>query len=78
MKKNYSILLCLLLAVSVTAQDIFINRDPVVNKLWSIEPGTILHFGGNGHISGKRTIKCGIIDGVMGQWIFDTAIIRYP
>ncbi len=66
------------MAVSATAQDIFINKDTVVNKLWSIEPSTIVYFGSKGHINGKRTIKCRIIDAVMGQWIFDTAIIPYP
>ena len=78
MKKNCSIFLCMLLAVSTQAQDIFINKDTIVNKLWSIEPGTILHFGSKGHISGKGTIKGGIIDAAMGQWIFDTTITVYP
>ncbi len=78
MKKNYSMLLCMLLAVSTQAQDIFINKDTVVNKLWPIEPGTIVHFGSKGHISGKGIIKGGIIDAAVGQWIFDTSITVYP
>ena len=78
MKKNCSILLCMLLAVSAKAQDIFINKDTVIYKLWSVEPGTILHFGSKGHISGKGTVRGGIIDAAIGQWIFDTTITVYP
>lgn len=63
---------------SLSSQDIFINRDTTINNTWSIAPGTILKFGSKGHVRGKGTIRGGIIDASMGQWIFDTTLTIYP
>lgn len=63
---------------TATAQDIFINKDTSINKDWSIPKGTIIKFGSKGHISGRATIRGGIIDAALGQWIFDTSITVFP
>lgn len=78
MKKITGCLLGVCLLFNLKAQDIFINKDTLVDKIWNITTGTILHFGSQGHISGKGTIKGGIIDASLGQWIFDTTLTLYP
>jgi len=62
----------------LSAQDIFITKDTTINNTWIIPPGAILKFGSKGHISGKGTIKGGIIDAALGQWIFDTSLTIAP
>lgn len=62
----------------IFSQDLFINKDTTINNTWTLAPGTILKFGGKGHISGKGTIKGGIIDASLGQWIFDTTLTLFP
>jgi len=74
----FFILMCSILFMEADAQDIFINKDTIVDKTWTISPGTILKFGSKGHISGHGTIKGGIIDAALGQWIFDTTLTLYP
>ncbi len=80
MKSSYMIvaLLQLLCNCPLFAQDIFINKDTTVNNTWNIPSGAILKFGSKGHISGKGTIKGGIIDAALGQWIFDTNLTISP
>jgi hypothetical protein len=78
MKKIFYSFIFLLLAFNIQAQDILINKDTVINKTWNIPPGTILKFGSKGHISGTGTIRGGIIDAALGQWIFDTTLTLYP
>jgi hypothetical protein len=63
---------------NIRAQDILINKDTVINTTWNIPAGTILKFGSKGHISGHGTIRGGIIDAALGQWIFDTTLTLYP
>ncbi|MBC7627082.1 hypothetical protein [Ferruginibacter sp.] len=60
------------------SQDLFIIKDTMVNNTWTIPPGSILKFGSKGHISGKGTIRGGIIDASLGQWIFDTTLTIIP
>ena len=60
------------------AQDIFINKDTTINNVWKIPAGTILKFGSKGFIKGKGTIKGGIIDAALTQWIFDTTLHVLP
>jgi hypothetical protein len=60
------------------SQDIFIDKDTTINKTWNIPAGTILRFGSRGHISGSGTIRGGIIDAALGQWIFDTTLAIFP
>ena len=62
----------------IFSQDIFISKDTTINNTWTILPGTILKFGSKGHISGKGTIRGGIIDASLGQWIFDTTLTITP
>ena len=81
MTKTFYSLTALLFSTAlcnIQAQDILINKDTVINKLWNIPPGTILKFGSKGHISGVGTIRGGIIDAALGQWIFDTTLTLYP
>lgn len=60
------------------SQDIYINKDTTIDKTWNLPAGTILHFGSKGHISGSGTIKGGIIDAALMQWIFDTTLTVIP
>ncbi len=60
------------------AQDIFINKDTLLEKDWNLPTGAILKFGSKGHISGNATIRGGIIDAALSQWIFDTSINIIP
>ncbi|MEO5890160.1 MAG: hypothetical protein ABIQ31_07905 [Ferruginibacter sp.] len=80
MKTRYPIIALLLLfpVGKSFSQDIFISKDTTINTTWNIPAGTILKFGSKGHISGKGTIKGGIIDASMAQWIFDTTLTISP
>jgi len=79
MKAGYLILLTVFLINNITySQDIFISKDTTINTNWNIPAGTILKFGSRGHISGKGTIRGGIIDAALGQWIFDTTLTIFP
>ena len=60
------------------SQDIFINKDTIINTTWQLTRGSILKFGSKGHISGNGTIKGGIIDAALTQWIFDTTLNLIP
>ncbi len=60
------------------SQDLFISKDTTVNNTWTIPAGSILKFGSKGHISGTGTIRGGIIDASLGQWIFDTTLTIIP
>ncbi|MBS4065151.1 MAG: hypothetical protein KGZ74_11360 [Chitinophagaceae bacterium] len=60
------------------AQDIFINKDTTINNTWNIPKGTILKFGSKGRISGNGTIRGGIIDAYLHQWIFDSSLSVFP
>jgi hypothetical protein len=60
------------------AQDILISKDTIINNTWNIPAGAILKFGSKGHIRGNGTIRGGVIDASMGQWIFDTTITLIP
>ena len=60
------------------SQDIFINKDTTINNTWKIPEGAIMKFGSGGHISGKGTIRGGIIDASLHQWIFDTSLTIQP
>ena len=62
----------------IFSQDIFINKDTTINNTWNIPPGAILKFGSKGHIGGKGTIRGGIIDAALGQWIFDSTLTLNP
>lgn len=68
----------LLPATTVFSQDIFIGKDTTINNTWTIPAGAILKFGSKGHISGKGTIRGGIIDASLEQWIFDTTLTLMP
>ena len=63
---------------NVFSQDIFIGKDTIINNSWTIPSGAILKFGSKGHISGRGTIRGGIIDAALGQWIFDTTLTIFP
>lgn len=67
-----------LFSSALFSQDIWINKDTVINKTWELPQGTILRFGSKGHISGSGIIRGGIIDAPMGQYIFDTTINIFP
>lgn len=71
-------LLCSICTIQSFGQDIYINKDTTINNTWNIPEGTILKFGSKGHISGRGTIKGGIIDAALTQWIFDTDIELQP
>jgi hypothetical protein len=71
----FSILTC---CSKTFSQDIFISKDTAVNNTWTIPPGAIIKFGSKGHISGKGTIRGGVIDAAPGQWIFDTTLDLFP
>ncbi len=60
------------------AQDIFINKDTTISNTWTIPKGTIIKFGSKGKLSGKGTIRGGIIDAYAHQWIFDTSLSVFP
>jgi hypothetical protein len=60
------------------SQDIYIEKDTVINNTWNIPKGAILKFGSKGRIKGNGTIKGGIIDAAYTQWIFDTTLIISP
>jgi len=62
----------------IFSQDIFINKDTTINNTWNIPSGAIIKFGSKGHIGGKGTIRGGIIDAALGQWIFDTTLTLNP
>ena len=72
------IAMLLQLHMNVSAQDIYIVKDTIVNNTWTIPAGAILKFGSKGHISGKGTIRGGIIDAPITQWIFDTTLTIQP
>ena len=77
--KNIILLTTLLLLFNICrAQDILINKDTTVNNTWVIPKGTILKFGSKGRISGSGTIRGGIIDAYLHQWIFDTSLSIFP
>ncbi len=80
MKKSFLFFCAALLfaAPKVFAQDIFIAKDTTINNTWNIPAGAILKFGSKGHISGKGTIRGGIIDASLQQWIFDTTLTLVP
>jgi hypothetical protein len=69
---------CILFVSNVFAQDIFINKDTTINDVWKINAGVIIKFGSKGFIKGKGTIKGGIIDAALTQWIFDTTLQLFP
>lgn len=73
-----AMLLLLAIANDLSSQDIFINKDTTINNTWNIPKGTIIKFGSKGHIHGKGTIKGGIIDASLMQWIFDTDLTIQP
>ena len=80
MKTSY-LLFCVALlstAPNAFAQDIFIGKDTTINNTWNIPAGAILKFGSKGHISGKGTIRGGIIDASLQHWIFDTTLTLFP
>jgi hypothetical protein len=60
------------------SQDLFIGKDTAINNTWNIPSGILLKFGSRGHISGRGTIRGGIIDASLGQWIFDTTLTIIP
>ncbi|HEX4957277.1 MAG TPA: hypothetical protein VFV46_03810 [Lacibacter sp.] len=62
----------------VTAQDIYLNKDTTINNTWVIPKGTIIKFGSKGRISGNGTVRGGIIDAYLHQWIFDSTITVFP
>ena len=72
------VLFCFVLATRINAQDIFLNKDTTINNTWTIPKGVLLKFGSKGKINGTGTIKGGIIDAALTQWIFDTTITVYP
>jgi hypothetical protein len=78
MKKSFVAFTFCFAFLLAEAQDIYINKDTVVKGVWQLQPGAILHFGSKGHISGSGTIRGGIIDAALGQWIFDTTVMLYP
>jgi hypothetical protein len=80
MKAVYLIITCFVLlpAGKLFSQDIFISKDTTINNTWNIPAGAILKFGSKGHINGKGTIRGGIIDAALGQWIFDTTLTINP
>ncbi|MES2891100.1 MAG: hypothetical protein V4725_03785 [Bacteroidota bacterium] len=73
-----AVILLLFLETPARSQDIFISKDTTVNNTWKIPAGAILKFGSKGHISGKGTIRGGIIDAALSQWIFDTTLNVEP
>ena len=80
MKTSYLViaLITIIPTCKTFSQDLFINKDTTINNTWNIPAGTILKFGSRGHISGKGTIRGGIIDAALGQWIFDTTLTLFP
>jgi hypothetical protein len=79
MKTTLLLLIALMVATSNTfSQDILINKDTTVNNTWKIPSGAILKFGSKGHISGTGTIRGGVIDASLEQWIFDTTLTIIP
>jgi hypothetical protein len=68
----------IILSLKSNAQDIYINKDTTINNTWNIPKGTILKFGSKGKINGTGTIKGGIIDAALTQWIFDTTLTVSP
>ena len=72
------VLFCFVLSATTNAQDIFLNKDTTINNTWTIPKGSILKFGSKGKISGTGTIKGGIIDAALTQWIFDTTLTVSP
>jgi hypothetical protein len=77
----YQTLIVALICISantIQAQDIFINKDTTVNNNWILPKGAILHFGSKGHINGTGTIKGGIIDAALTQWLFETSLEVQP
>jgi hypothetical protein len=79
MKRSVLPIFCVLACLPATkAQDIIINKDTTINNTWNIPKGTILKFGSKGKISGKGTIKGGIIDAAYTQWIFDSTLTVAP
>ncbi|MEP7108150.1 MAG: hypothetical protein ABI760_09205 [Ferruginibacter sp.] len=80
MKSCYPLIILFILFPDRKAfsQDLFIGKDTTINSDWNIPSGTILKFGSRGHISGKGTIRGGIIDASLGQWIFDTTLTIVP
>lgn len=75
---SFLLLLLIVASTNVTAQDIFISKDTVVHNTWVLPKGTILKFGSKGRIRGSGTIKGGIIDAALTQWIFDTTLTLQP
>jgi hypothetical protein len=78
MIKAITTIIYVIIFSNLFAQDIYINKDTTINTEWKIPSGTILKFGSKGHISGKGSIKGGIIDAALSQCIFDTTLKLYP
>jgi hypothetical protein len=79
MKLSVFFILFFTVCTSATnAQDIFINKDTIINNTWNIPKGTILKFGSKGNINGNGTIKGGVIDAAYTQWIFDSTLTVSP
>ena len=74
----FTLAIAVCLSVAATAQDIYINKDTTINTTWNIPKGTLLKFGSKGKINGTGTIKGGIIDAALTQWIFDTTLTVSP
>jgi hypothetical protein len=74
-------ILLIISALSISeakARDIFINKDTTINNTWNIPKGTILKFGSKGRINGNGTIRGGIINAYLHQWIFDSSLSVFP
>jgi hypothetical protein len=77
--RTFFLLFCYTLCnKNVSAQDILINKDTVINTTWIIPKGTIIKFGSKGRINGNGIIKGGIIDAALTQWIFDSTLTVSP
>ncbi|HMO33926.1 MAG TPA: hypothetical protein PKE63_12330 [Lacibacter sp.] len=73
----FIVLLCTVF-IPAESRDVYINRDTVVNDTWNLPPGTLLRFGSAGRIRGYGTIRGGIIDAALHQWIFDSTLTLQP
>jgi hypothetical protein len=78
MHKGFFIWFLLLVYLNTKAQDIYINKDTIINDTWTLPKGSILKFGSKGRISGKGNVRGGIIDAALTQWIFDTTLTIQP
>ncbi len=77
-KSFFAGVILLLICSNIFSQDIFINKDTTIDNTWQIPKNAILKFGSHGHISGRGTIKGGIVDAALTQWIFDTTLTIIP